>query len=68
LRRAVFQSLLNESLWFGGLIALLVLGWSLLLAFGNYGDQDVPAAVPADGLGGALTGDSARGVADRPAA
>jgi hypothetical protein len=63
----VFQSLLNESLWFGGLIALFVLGWTLLLAFGGYGDQDVPA-VQADGLTGGLTGDSAQGVADRPAA
>lgn len=64
----MFQSLLSESLLFGGLISLFVLGWALLLAFGDYGDTDVPAAQPADGLAGALTGDSAQGIAERPAA
>ncbi len=63
----MFQSLLSESLLFGGLISLFVLGWALLLAFGRMDEKPVPLAEGAD-VAGALTADSAPSAIDRPAA
>jgi hypothetical protein len=64
----VFPSLLSTSLLYGVLISVLVLAWTLLLAFGGFEDKAVPAKELTDGVAGSLADGDGAQRATEPAA